>query len=143
MLLFLTSGITPESDVEHQGRDNEEAENDDLENQTADNDVPAKLRVRGGVSHASLYPQSGTARLDDETENVSEHEDAGKPSRSDYGAMSGVDGADESAECHVQGCCEEDGPEQKQGRLQDIWQECARRVICQGSANVAYSLDCT
>lgn len=111
MVFFLTSGIAPESDVEHQGSNNEEAENDDLENQTADNDVRAKFGVRGGVSHASLDPQSGTARLDEETENVAEHEDAGKPSRSDYGAMSGVDGADESAERHVQGCCEEDGPE--------------------------------
>lgn len=110
MVLFLTSGITPESDVEHQGSDNEEAENDDLENQPADNDVRAKLRVRSGVSHASLDPQSSTARLDDETEHVAENEDAGKPSRSYYGAVCGVEGADKAAERHVQGCCEEDGP---------------------------------
>lgn len=95
-------GITPESDVEHQGCDDEEAEDDDLEYQTADNDMPTKLRVHGALSHASLDSQPSAARLDDETENVAEDENASEPSRRYNGAMSGVEGADQSAEGHVQ-----------------------------------------
>lgn len=135
-------GITPEFDVEHQGGDDEETENDDLENQTADYYVRTKLRVRGTVPHASLDPQPSTARLDDETEDVAEYENAGEPSRRYDGAMSGVEGADESAERHVQGCGEEDGSEEKQGGLQDVWDKFARGIVCQCSANIANSLDC-
>lgn len=93
-------GITPESDVEHQGSDDEEAENNDLENQTADDDVRTKLRVYVAFPHACLDPQSSAARLNDETEDVAEHENACEPSRTYYGAMSSVEGADESAKRH-------------------------------------------
>lgn len=93
-VLLVTSGIAPESDVEQQGSDNEEAENDNLENQSADNYVPTKLGVRSAVAHASLDPQSGTARLDDKTEDVAEDENPGEPSRRYYGAVSGVESAD-------------------------------------------------
>lgn len=141
-LLLVTSGVAPEPDIEQQGSDDEEAENDDLKDQPADNYVPTKLRVYGAVSHASLDPQSGATRLDDEAENIAEHEDSCEPSRRYYGAVSGVEGADQSAERHVQGCREEDGSKEKQGRLQDIWYEFARRIVCQRPADIAYSLDC-
>lgn len=56
--------------------------------------------------------------------------------------MSGVEGADESAEGHVQGCGEENRSKEKQGRLQDIWDKFARGIVCQCPANISYCLDC-
>lgn len=128
--------------MEHQGCDNEESKNDDLEDQAAHNDVRTKLGVHGVIPHASLNPQSRTARLDNETENVAEYENACKPSGWYYGAMSGVKGADKSAERHVQGCRKENGSKEEQGRLQDIWDKYARGIMCQCSAHIAYDLDC-
>lgn len=137
----MSSGVIPEFDVEHQGRDNEEAKNDDLENQPADNDMPTKRRVNGALPHPSLDPQPSTARLDDETENVAEHENACEPSRRYYGAMSGVQSADQSAKRHVQGCRKQDWSKKKQGRLQDVWDKFAGGIICQSPANVADGFD--
>lgn len=105
--------------MEHQGSDDEEAENDDLENQTANDDVRTKLRVYVAFSHASLDPQSSTARLNDETENVAEHENACEPSRTYYGAMSSVEGADESAKRH----CSNESQLSKHRERDSVWIE--------------------
>jgi len=55
--------------------------------------------------------------------------------------MEGVEGADQSAKPHVQGCRKEDVSKEKQSRPQGIWNKVAGGIIYQYPADVARNLD--
>jgi hypothetical protein len=105
-----------EGHVEVQRRDDEDAEHGDLDDQPADDDVLARLHaVRPAAGH-----QPGTRALDQEAEHVAADEDLGQQAGRDHAVPLGLDGADEPAEGHVEGRCEEDGGEEDEDGLDQV-----------------------
>lgn len=93
---------------------NEEPEDEDLQHETAEDDVLTALhavRVGGFDEHG------GAAGLDEEAEDVAADEDLCEPGGADDGVGGGVGALDEAAEDHVDGGGEEDGGDEDEDGL--------------------------
>lgn len=131
-----------ESDVEHDSRGDVEAEDDDLEDQTAHDDVGPHVGVRLAVPGTGPDAEAGPAGLDEEAEDVAEDEDAGEPVEADERELGAVDGPDDAAQRHVEGRGKEDRTQEEEDGLQDVGDQLASGVVRCRSANVAYYFDC-
>ena len=109
----------PEPPVERERDGNVDTEHDDLEDEAAEDDVLARLRVAGAGAAGALDEEAGAAGLHEEAEAVAEDEEAGEPARGDRGVLLAVDGDDDAAEGHVERGGEEDGCQEEEGGLRD------------------------
>jgi hypothetical protein len=82
----------------HTRDDDEYAENDNLENQPAENDVLAPANT---ICVVGLDQHARAARLDEEAQNVATDEDLGEPVDADNRVVGAVGAAHEPTEDHV------------------------------------------
>jgi hypothetical protein len=84
-----------------------------------------------------LHEHTCTARLNEEAENVPSNEDLGNEARTDEGQRRGVGTSDQAAEDHVDRGSKEDGRNENQDGLDDVWRFGDGVAMCCGAAGVA------
>lgn len=156
--------VLGDAGVEDDGGDHEEAKEEDLDAEAAQDDGLAELlRVaRLGLGHEAAACDEGnvgisrslsdrssrqqvlTATLQEEGKYVARHENLRHPRRPDQGIFVGVEQTDQPAEDHVDRGGHERGAEQDEEVLQDVGVqgEVGRLVRGDGSSNISDCLDC-
>lgn len=129
-------GVLAQPRVEHGRHDEEQTEHDDLDDQAAQDDVLAHLHVVVANDH-----EAGTARLDDEGEDVATDEYGRQPLDGDHGQVLCVDAADDAAECHVDGRGEQGGGDEDEGALDNVGHELVGLVHGRSSGTISDDLN--
>lgn len=115
-----------------------QAEDDDLEEQPTKDYVLTQLHF---VRVVGCHDPS-TSALDEERKDIAAHEKFGEPGHPDDRQGFGVDHADETAERHVDACCEERRSHQDEQRLYDERDEGLGAAVTDSAANVSNEFDC-
>lgn len=111
--------------MEHGRNDDKEDENQDLKHQACQNNVLAQVHS-GNRLRTRHYAAAGA--LDQKAEDVAADEDLCEPSGGDDTVFFTVDGVDDAAEVHVDGCGEENGSKEDEERLDRV-RECGVDVV--------------
>lgn len=104
-----------EAALEDDGRDHEEAEDDDLDEQAGDDDLLADVEELEGARGLD----AAAAGLQREGDDIADDEHPRDPGDRDEGQLLSSQRADESAEDHVDGRGEERGSDQDENGLND------------------------
>lgn len=90
--------LSSKATMERQRYHAEDAKYEDLENETANDDVLAQILAAGRVG---LDQNTSPATLNHETDNIARDKYGGDPFRTNDGVLFAVDGADHATERHV------------------------------------------
>jgi hypothetical protein len=126
----------PHAHVKNHSRDDKQAECNQLEKQAAQDDILAQFDVLGVAGHDST-----TATLNEKRQDIANHKNLREPGDADDGVLLRTQGADQSAESHVDGCCKEGGCDEDKQRLDDVVGFGLPVAVAEGAADVAYGFD--
>jgi hypothetical protein len=118
--------------------DDEEQEDQDLQDQTAENDVLASLDT---VLVFGLYKHASTTALYEETQDVSSNEELRNPIGTDNRKGCRVGAHDQTSKDHIDGGREEVGRDQDENRLYNIWNFRDSVVMCCCACSIADGLE--
>ena len=118
--------------------DNEEQEDQDLQDQTTEDDVLASLDA---VLIFGLYQHASTTALYDETQDVSSNKYLCYPICTDNRKGCRVGALDQTTKNHIDGGREEDGRDQDENRLYNIWNLRDSVVMCGCACSIADGLE--
>jgi len=122
--------------VEDHGGDEEEAERDDLDEETGEHD---------GLAQRGIAPRDHRAHrgaLDEEGQDVAEDEGPRQPVDTDDGVLLALDAADEAAEGHIDRRREQGRGEEDALVLDHVGHQLARFVVRGSPCGVAVGFNC-
>ena len=114
--------------------DDEESEDEDLEDQTAQNDVLAHLEA---VRIIGLHEHTTATTLNEEAEDISGNEYFGDPCSSYYRVRCGLGAEEQATEDHVHGSGEEDRCDEDEYRLDNVWRRCHSIAMSSRTGTIA------
>ena len=124
--------------MEDDASNHEEKEYDELQNQSAQDDVLASLVLIRGIGHRL---QRSANQLNQEAENIPSHKDFGKPCDADDGVGLSISDANQSPKEHVHRGSKEDGREQDAEILSDEEGQDGRVILSRGADAEPHNFD--
>lgn len=124
--------------MEHARHDDKEAEDENLQDQTAEDNMLAQVDI---ALLLGLGEHSAARALHEEAHDVAGDKDARDPLRADQRVRFGAAAPHDARQDHVDGGGEEDGREQDQQRLADVGPDGRRVGMRSDAADVADCFD--